>query len=67
MNGGTGAKRAISVHALDQSAEIDGKFLLLSFIKKSEKTIALRLLEVTIDILILYHMEKKIHVRNSEK
>ena len=26
MNGGTGAKRAISVHALDQSAEIDGKF-----------------------------------------
>ena len=27
MNGGTGAKRAISVHALDQSAEIDGKFL----------------------------------------
>ena len=28
MNGGTGAKRAISVHALDQSAEIDGKFFL---------------------------------------
>merc|ERR1712008_554241 len=25
MNGGTGAKRAISVHALDQSAEIDAE------------------------------------------
>ena len=26
MNGGSGAKRATSVHALDQSAEIDGKY-----------------------------------------
>ena len=30
MNGSSGAKRATSVHALDQSAEIDGKKNLLA-------------------------------------
>ena len=80
MNGGTGAKRAISVHALDQSAEIDGKFNKLHlapqrwflqlqihcmFYKNWGKPLRCVYRRLHTTILILYPMKKKL-IQNSK-